>query len=134
MSPSMGCDRCWRRHRGHAGGHLCRRTRRAGLGDRCARRCRRHLHLVDRSTQRRRNELQAQKGISDTPDAHYDDIMRISKNTADPRWSRLAVDNAADTFDWLQDNGLRRFGRAPRFGQGPRTLQRAALLLGVDGG
>jgi fumarate reductase flavoprotein subunit len=51
-------------------------------------------------------KLQAAKGIQDSPQIHYDDIMRISKGTADPVLVRLAVDNAAPTFDWLTDNGL----------------------------
>jgi fumarate reductase flavoprotein subunit len=51
-------------------------------------------------------KLQAAKGIQDTPQIHYDDVMRISGNTADPVLLRLAVDNAAPTFDWLTDSGL----------------------------
>ncbi len=51
-------------------------------------------------------KLQKSKGITDTAQSHYDDIMRISKNTANPDIVRLAVFNAADTFDWLTDNGF----------------------------
>ena len=50
--------------------------------------------------------LQAEKGIEDSPQSHFDDIMRISKGTADPDIVRLAVFNAAATFDWLMDHGL----------------------------
>ena len=52
-------------------------------------------------------KLQKSKGIVDTPQMHYDDIMRISKGTANPALVRLAVENNGDTFDWLMDNGLR---------------------------
>ena len=41
-------------------------------------------------------KLQAERGIHDTPDMHYDDVMRISHGTADPQIVRAAVDNAAD--------------------------------------
>jgi fumarate reductase flavoprotein subunit len=51
-------------------------------------------------------KLQKAKGINDTPQIHYDDIMRISKGTADPDVVRLAVFNAAETVDWLTDSGL----------------------------
>ena len=51
-------------------------------------------------------KLQASKGIEDTPQSHYDDVMRISKGTADPDILRLAVFNAAETFDWLTENGF----------------------------
>jgi fumarate reductase flavoprotein subunit len=50
--------------------------------------------------------LQAEKGIDDSPQKHFDDVMRISKGTANPDLVRLAVDNAADTLHWLLDNGL----------------------------
>ncbi|MFE9104771.1 FAD-dependent oxidoreductase [Actinomadura geliboluensis] len=50
--------------------------------------------------------LQRRRGITDSPDAHYADIMRISRNTADPALVRLAVDNAARTLDWLTENGM----------------------------
>jgi len=50
--------------------------------------------------------VQREKGIEDTPQLHYDDVMRISNNTADPTLVRLAVENAPVTFDWLMDNGF----------------------------
>jgi fumarate reductase flavoprotein subunit len=51
-------------------------------------------------------KLQRQKGIEDSPQEHFDDVMRISRNTANPDLVRLAVFNAAETFDWLYDLGL----------------------------
>ena len=45
--------------------------------------------------------FQDAKGIEDTADAHYDDIMRINGNTSDPALTRLFVDNAADALNWL---------------------------------
>jgi len=50
--------------------------------------------------------LQREKGIIDSPDDHYADVMRISRGTANPEIVRLAVDHAADTVDWLMDNGF----------------------------
>jgi len=50
--------------------------------------------------------LQAEKGIADSPDDHFADVMRICHETADPDVVRLAVDNAAATVDWLQDIGV----------------------------
>jgi fumarate reductase flavoprotein subunit len=52
-------------------------------------------------------KLQKSKGIVDSPQLHYDDIMRISKGTANPALLRLAVGNGGDTFDWLMDKGLK---------------------------
>ena len=39
------------------------------------------------------------KGIEDTPDAHYEDIMRINGNTSDPALTRLLVDHAGETLN-----------------------------------
>ncbi len=52
-------------------------------------------------------KLQKSRGVlNDSPQIHYDDIMRLSKGTADPDIVRLAVFHAADTVDWLTDSGL----------------------------
>ncbi len=50
--------------------------------------------------------LQRTRGIRDTPDLHYDDVMRISRGTADPDLVRLAVDHAAETVDRLMSAGF----------------------------
>ena len=50
--------------------------------------------------------LQQSKGIADTPDAHFADVMRQSRGTANPAIVRLAVDEAAATVDWLCGLGL----------------------------
>ncbi len=50
-------------------------------------------------------KLQAQKGIHDTAAMHFDEVLRISKGTVDHDLARLAVFNAAPTFDWLVDHG-----------------------------
>jgi len=64
------------------------------------------LHLSSAQMSAAGTKLQRSKGIEDSPQSHYDDIMRISKGTADPDMVRLAVFNAAETFDWLMDRGL----------------------------
>jgi fumarate reductase flavoprotein subunit len=51
-------------------------------------------------------KVQRMKGVEDTPQEHFDDIIRISHDTVDRDLVRLAVFNAADTFDWLMDRGL----------------------------
>lgn len=50
--------------------------------------------------------FQKEKGIQDSADAHYDDIMRISDATAVPEMARLWADNAGATVNWLAENGL----------------------------
>ena len=64
------------------------------------------LHLSSAQMSAAGTKLQKSKGIEDSPQSHYEDIMRISKGTADPDMVRLAVFNAAETFDWLMDRGF----------------------------
>jgi fumarate reductase flavoprotein subunit len=45
--------------------------------------------------------LQRSRNIADDPDQHFNDVMRISKGTADPVFVRKAVDLAPETIEWL---------------------------------
>ena len=78
--------------------------------------------------------LQAERGIHDTPDLHYEDIMRISHNTADPTLTRMAVDNAADTLHWLLDNGLELLPEMPVIFKGHEPYRIARTYWGPDRG
>jgi len=64
------------------------------------------LHLSSGQMSAAGTKLQKAKGIEDSAQSHYDDVMRISKGTADPDIVRLAVFNAGETFDWLMDRGF----------------------------
>ncbi|MCT2581576.1 FAD-dependent oxidoreductase [Actinophytocola gossypii] len=57
--------------------------------------------------------LQRSRGIHDSPELHYDDVMRISKGTADPALVRLAVRHAPETVDWLMSAGFDMDPEAP---------------------
>ena len=76
--------------------------------------------------------FQERKGIKDSPDQHYDDIMRINNNTSDPVLTRILVDHAGPTINWLAKNGYTIFENHPvkkmahdafsvaRYQQGPK--------------
>lgn len=64
------------------------------------------LHVAGGHMSAAGTRLQAAKGIGDSPDRHYEDVLRISKGKADPNKARIAVDNAAATLHWLLDHGL----------------------------
>ena len=51
--------------------------------------------------------LQKRMGIKDSPDMHYSDTMRMGHGKAMPDVTRLYVDNAADTINWLEDIGMK---------------------------
>lgn len=64
------------------------------------------LHLTTGQMSAAGTALQKKLGIEDDSVAHYEDVIRISENTADKDLVKLAVDNAADTFNWLMVNGF----------------------------
>lgn len=78
--------------------------------------------------------LQRDKGIEDSPQAHYDDIMRLGRGTANEALVRLAVWNAADTFDWLMENGYDVDPACPVEGVGHEPYSRARYYWGREGG
>lgn len=92
------------------------------------------LHLSAGQMSGAGTKLQARKGISDTPDEHFDDVMRISKNTADPTLVRLAVDNGAETIDWMLDNGLEILPDHPVRGLTHEPYSKDRYYWGPDGG
>lgn len=77
--------------------------------------------------------LQRDRGIADSADDHYDDVMRISRGTANPGLVRLAVDHAAATFDWLCDNGFAALPDHPVLGFGHEPYRTARYYWGADG-
>lgn len=50
--------------------------------------------------------FQKAQGIRDSPQEHYDDVIRISRGTAIPEMARLWVDNAGAMVNWLATLGL----------------------------
>ena len=77
--------------------------------------------------------LQRERGIEDSPDLHFDDVMRISRGTANPGLVRLAVDNAAATFDWLMDEGFEPLPEHPVTGYGHEPYREPRYYWGAEG-
>ncbi len=63
------------------------------------------LHLTAGHLSAANTNRQIEKGIADTVDNHYDDIVRISHNTMDATIAKKAVNLAPHTINWLQDIG-----------------------------
>ncbi|MBX3594358.1 FAD-dependent oxidoreductase [Sphingomonas sp.] len=78
--------------------------------------------------------LQQARGIADTPDLHFEDVMRISRGTANPGLVRRAVDHAAATFDWLMDEGFEPLPDHPVTGLGHEPYRLPRYYWGRDGG
>ncbi|MEZ5099989.1 MAG: FAD-dependent oxidoreductase [Thermoleophilia bacterium] len=47
-----------------------------------------------------------ERGIDDSPDRHYADVMALGHGKGDPALVRLAVDQAPHTIDWLEELGF----------------------------
>ncbi len=92
------------------------------------------LHLSSGQMSAAGTKLQKSKGIDDTPQIHFDDVMRISKGTADPVLLKLATDNAAPVFDWLMDHGLTVNPKHPVTGTTHEPYSRERYAWSKDGG
>lgn len=76
-------------------------------------------------------KLQATKGIIDSADDHFTDILRISRGTVNHALVRLAVDHAGATFDWLMDNGLDVLPEHPVLGQAHEPYSKPRYAWGA---
>ena len=92
------------------------------------------FHLSSGQMSAAGTRLQAARGIVDSPDAHFDDVMRISRGTAHRELVRLAVDNAADTLHWLLDHGLEVEPDHPIVHYGHEPYSVARTCWGAEGG
>ena len=92
------------------------------------------LHVSGGQLSAAGNRIQADKGVNDSPQQHFDDVMRITKGTADATMVRIAVDNAPDTLDWLLASGFEPLPDHPviHFGHEPYNIPRT--YWGVDNG
>lgn len=77
------------------------------------------LHLANGQICGAGTRLQRELGIDDTPDRHFDDVMRVTGGTAHPEIVRLTVDHAATTLDWLEHGGLVPLPGHPVTGEAP---------------
>ena len=78
--------------------------------------------------------FQRELGIQDSPDAHFDDCMRINEHTADPELTRLTVDHAGETINWLAANGFEVMAGHPVTGIGHDHFTTRRYQQGVRSG
>jgi len=89
------------------------------------------LHLTAGHLSAGGTKRQAEKGIADSPQQHYDDVMRISNQTANPDIVHLATQLAPQTMDWLQDLGFPFEPDTPKFIYGHTPYQTARTYWGT---
>jgi fumarate reductase flavoprotein subunit len=78
--------------------------------------------------------LQAERGIADSPDLHFQDVMRISKGTANAELVRLAVTESPRTIDWLQEQGFDFHPACPALVYFHEAYSVPRTYWGVEGG
>jgi fumarate reductase flavoprotein subunit len=78
------------------------------------------LHLANGQVSAAGTRTQLAKGIThDTPEAHFTDIMALSRGHADVNVARRTADLAPATINWLLDNGLTPLPDHPVTGDSP---------------
>ena len=78
--------------------------------------------------------LQREKGIDDTPAEHFDDVNRITRGTVDQGVTRLVIDHAAATIDWLTDIGYQPLPDHPVAGQTHEPYRVRRYVWGEEAG
>ena len=78
--------------------------------------------------------LQKSKGIEDSPDEHFRDAQRIAHGTIDPVVLHLFVDHAANTIDWLMDQGFEPAPGTPVAGEAHEAYSTRRYLWGAKAG
>src|SRR6478735_1154371 len=79
-------------------------------------------------------KVQARHGIEDSVESHLADIQRITHGTHRQDLVELAVTHAADTIDWLEDNGFRFDPATPRIVHGHEPYSVPRSYYGTDAG
>ena len=78
--------------------------------------------------------FQAEKGIADSTEDFFKDIMRISQGTCDPVIARLWAENGHETINWLADLGFKPLPEHPVIEDAHEPFSTARYLWGPDNG
>jgi fumarate reductase flavoprotein subunit len=64
------------------------------------------LHVTGGAMSAAGTRRQRECGVEDSPDDHFEEVMKIGDGAADPDLVRMAVEEAPHTVDWLDDHGF----------------------------
>ncbi len=79
-------------------------------------------------------KLQADKGIEDSPERHYEEALRISRGTIDKDLAKLAIFGAGSTFDWMMDRGYEVLPQCPSIESAHEPYEVARYYWGSNRG
>jgi len=88
------------------------------------------LHITAGQMSAAGTRLQKSRGIDDSPEQHFQEIMHLSQGTADPDIVRLAVTEAPHLIDWLQTIGYPMAEEAPAIVYNHPVYSRARTYWG----
>jgi succinate dehydrogenase/fumarate reductase flavoprotein subunit len=77
---------------------------------------------------------QRERGIEDSPDEHFADVIRISRDTVNRELVRRYVDLAPALVDWLQDNGFEFEESCPVIIYGHEPYSKPRTYWGAENG
>jgi flavocytochrome c len=92
------------------------------------------LHLTAGHLSGGGTRMQQNKGIEDSPEEHFDDVMRINNNSAEAWLIKMATDEAPQTLNWLDDLGMEWAETSPALVYGHVPYQKARTHFGKDMG
>jgi fumarate reductase flavoprotein subunit len=75
-------------------------------------------------------KLQTARGIEDSPEAHFADVMRITRGTTDQAMLRVSLPLQPKIVDWLMDEGFDMEDDMPRLNYGHEAYQRPRTYWG----
>ncbi|MCC7425877.1 MAG: FAD-dependent oxidoreductase [Alphaproteobacteria bacterium] len=77
---------------------------------------------------------QAERGIADSPEQHYQDVMRIGHDKSDPVFTRLAVSLQPAMIDWMMESGFEAAPECPQVIHRHEAYSIARTYWGVEKG
>jgi succinate dehydrogenase/fumarate reductase flavoprotein subunit len=90
------------------------------------------LHLTAGHISAGGTKRQQEKGIEDNPQNHYNDIVRISRNTMNPAIAKKATALAPITVNWLQELGYQFHELTPVIIHGHEPYNKPRTYFGRD--
>lgn len=92
------------------------------------------LHLTAGHLSGGGTRMQQSKGIEDTPEQHFEDVMRINNHSAEAWMIKMATDEAPKTLNWLDDLGMEWAETSPAMVYGHVPYSIARTHFGKDMG
>jgi flavocytochrome c len=92
------------------------------------------LHITGGHLSAGGTNRQKSRGIQDSPSKHFREVMNLSRNTADAKLVKLAVEEAPNTLNWLEKNGFEFAEESPRIIYGHVPYQKPRTHYGKENG